>query len=233
MSEKLAVITGAGQGMGRATALKFAREGVHVVLVSRTQETLESVGGEIAAFGGRFTLYPADVTDAAQIHQLEDSIGERPVDMLINCAGEALIKPMEDSSEEDFDRLFAVNLKAPFLMARAFVSQLRMSENASIINIGSLATQVRAPGIALYAATKTGLLGLTRSLSAELKADQIRVILLNPSPADTPMRWAATPDYDPAMLISPEAIAEMIWTLCNLPRGVTTSDFVLQSITQI
>ena len=180
-TSKTAVVTGAGQGMGRAIALMLAGHGIHVVLVGRT-------------------------------------------------AGEALIKPIEETTDADWDRILSINLKGPFLMARALLPLLRKSENASIINIGSKATLGSFGGITAYSASKTGLLGLTRSLSAELRQEEIRVVILCPGPADTPMRWAATPEIDPHVLITPEVVADTVWMLVSLPRGTTTDEFLLQSM---
>jgi NAD(P)-dependent dehydrogenase (short-subunit alcohol dehydrogenase family) len=230
MTKKVAVVTGAGQGMGRAIALKFAANDVHVVLVGRTQEKLIRVADEITALGGTSTLRALDVSNAAQVQQLAASLDGQPVDMLVNCAGEALIKPLEATTVEDWDRILNINLKGPFLLAQNLLPLLRQSDNASIVNIGSKASIGGFPEIAAYTAAKTGLVGLTRSLAAELRPHGIRVVILCPGPADTPMRWAATPDHDPNSLVQPETIAETVWLLVSLPRGVTTSEFLLQSV---
>jgi NAD(P)-dependent dehydrogenase (short-subunit alcohol dehydrogenase family) len=115
-------------------------------------------------------------------------------------------------------------------MTQALLPSIRQSENASIINIGSVAATGGYSGITAYTAAKTGLLGFTRSLSAELQKDEIRVVMLNPGPADTPMRWAATPEFDRKMVLAVETIADTIWWLASLPKGTTTSEFLLRSL---
>ncbi|MBC7871897.1 MAG: SDR family oxidoreductase [Chitinophagaceae bacterium] len=229
MSDKMAIITGAGQGMGRATALTFAKQGWHVGLVGRTQEKLDLVAGEIAALGGESTVYQLDVAQSHEVSALAESLADHTVDLLVNCAGESLIKPLEEVTDADWERILGINLKGPFLLCRALLPHLRRSENGTIVNIGSKTSMDGFGGVSVYSAAKTGLLGFTRSLASELKTEQIRVVLLAPGPANMPMRWAATPDYDPEMLIQPETVAEAVWWLASLPRGTITSEFLLES----
>lgn len=230
MSSRTAIITGAGQGIGRAIAMRLAAGGFTPVLVGRTATKLESVAAEIRAAGGEAQVAPMDVTDAAALTALADRLNEQPVDALIHCAGEALVRPLLECTEADWDRLHTVNLKAPFLLAKTFLPHLRRSTNATILHIGSKTVYIGAPNVAVYTASKTGLLGLTRALAAELKPEGIRVVLLSPGPADTPMRWAATPDFDRALLIQPETVAESAWHLVNLPRGVTAGDVLIEAL---
>jgi len=227
VADKIAVITGAGSGMGRAIAHRLAAEGVHVVLAGRTQSKLEMVAEEIAARNGSALVHPLDVTDTEQIQTLAKRLASGHVDMLINCAGDWLIKSIDDTTPEELDHLYAVNLRAPYLMTQALLPLLRKSENASVINIGSTTSMQSHPMVTAYTAMKTGLRGLSGSMAEELKPDKIRVILLAPGPADTPMRAAASPGVDKATLVPPETIAAMVWTLVSLPRGITTSEFLL------
>lgn len=230
MSDRIALITGAGQGIGRAIALRLGAGGFTSILVGRTAAKLEAVAAEITAAGGKAQVAPLDVTASAALNGLADRLSDQPLDALIHCAGEALVRPLTESTEADWDRVHAVNLKAPFLLVKAFLPHLKRSANATVLHIGSKTVYIGAPGVAAYTASKTGLLGLTRSLAAELKPEGIRVVLLSPGPADTPMRWAATPDYDRALLIQPEVVAEAAWHLVNLPRGVTAGDVLIESL---
>ncbi len=230
MADRVAVITGAGSGMGRAIAHKLAAQGVHVVLTGRTQSKLESVAEEIAAQGGSALVHPLDVTDAEQIQTLSSRLASGQVDMLINCAGDWLIRSIDETSPDEIDHLFATNLKAPYLMTQALLPLLRKSENASVINIGSVTSMQSHPMVTAYTATKSGLRGLSGSMAEELKPDKIRVILLAPGPADTPMRAAASPGVDKSTLVPAETIADVVWMLVSLPRGITTSDFLLMSM---
>ena len=230
MNSKTTVITGAGQGSGRAIALRFARAGVNCLLVGRTESKLHSVAEAIAALGGEASVHALDVTDDAAVAEFGRALGEQTVDVLVNCAGDWLIALMEDTSNEQLDQILRVNLRAPYILTRTLLPNLRRSDNASIINIGSLVTAISAPTVSAYTAAKVGLKGMTASLSAELKPDRIRVVMISPGPADTPMREAASPGMDKSILVRPETIAEMVFAVVSLPRGITTSDFVLYSM---
>jgi NAD(P)-dependent dehydrogenase (short-subunit alcohol dehydrogenase family) len=232
-SKPIAIITGAGQGMGRAIALKLARGGYEVMLVGRTRAKLEQVQAEIDRLGCPSHVYPLDVTVGQQVEQmrqeLERTAGQ--VDVLVNGAGQALIASLEDTGEADWDRIITVNLKGPFLMVRALLPLLRKSPNAMIINIASkVALSNYHEHVAAYTAAKTGLLGFTRALAAELHKEGIRVVGLCPGPVDTPMRWAATPDHDPRQVIDAETIADTVMHLVQLPKGVTMGEILIQSI---
>lgn len=230
MTTKTVVITGAGQGAGRAIALRFAAEGVHCLLVGRTESKLQGVADEIAELGGAASIQALDVTDDAAVAEFGHALGDRIVDVLVNCAGDWLIALMEDTSNEQLDHILRVNLRAPYILARTLLPNLRRSDNASIINIGSMVTTISAPTVSAYTAAKVGLKGMTTSLAAELKPERIRVVMISPGPADTPMREAASPDIDKSVLVRPETIADMVIAVASLPRGITTSDFLLYSM---
>ena len=230
MANRRAVVTGAGQGTGRAIALRLALAGFECVLVGRTASKLQEVAGEIAAIRGKASVQALDVTDDAALADFGAELGESAVDILVNCAGDWLISIMDDTSNEQLDQILRVNLRAPYILSRTLLPNLRRSDNASIINIGSLVTAISVPSVSAYTAAKVGLKGLTGSLAAELKPDRIRVVMLSPGPADTPMRAAASPGIDKSALVQPETIADMAFAVASLPRGITTSDFVLYSM---
>jgi NAD(P)-dependent dehydrogenase (short-subunit alcohol dehydrogenase family) len=185
-----------------------------------------------AEIGPAATVAPVDVTAAGQVQHLAQDLEQRlgTVDMLVNCAGEAFIATLDNTAEADWDRLLAVNLKGPFLMIRALLPLLRRSPNASIVNMVSKVALKAYQPVAAYSAAKAGLLGLTRSLAEELRSEEIRVVALCPGPVDTPMRWAATPDYDRKLVIASETVADLVWHVVNLPRGVTVGDVLIQSV---
>ena len=122
------------------------------------------------------------------------------------------------------------NLRAPYILSRTLLPNLRRSDNASIINIGSIVTSMSVPSVSAYTAAKVGLKGLTGALAAELRPQMIRVVMISPGPADTPMRDAASPGIDKSILVTTDTIAEMVHAVITLPRGITTSDFVLFSM---
>lgn len=230
MTRKTAVITGAGGGMGRAIALKFAQSDIRPLLVGRTEAKLRSVAEEVAARGVSAGVHILDVTDDEAVAAFGAELADTTVDMLVNCAGDWLIETMQDTSNEQLDQILGTNLRAPYILSRALLPNLRRSDNASIINIGSLVTAISVPMVSAYTAAKVGLKGLTGSLAAELRSQMIRVVMISPGPADTPMRDAASPGIDKSILVRTDTIAEMVHAVVTLPRGITTSDFVLYSL---
>ncbi len=227
MTKPVVVITGGGQGMGRATALHFAKHQWDCVLIGRTGSKLLAVKAEVEALGGAAQTVVRDLTDVATIASLANEI-ER-VDCLVNGAGESLIKTIGNTTLDDWEKILNTNLRAPFFVTQALLPHLLKSDNPSVLNIGSMTTFGGYADVVAYTASKTGLLGLTRSMAGELRPQGVRVAMLAPGPADTPMRWAATPDYDRKLLIEANTIAETIYWMANLPRHVTTSEFLLKS----
>ncbi len=230
MADRTAVITGAGGGMGRAIALRLAAAGIRPILLGRTEGKLRRVAEEVAAIGPGARVFALDLTDDAALADFGAALAEQTVDILVNCAGDWLIATLQDTGNAQLDRILDINLRAPYILSRALLPNLRRSENASIINIGSIVTTMSAPMVTAYTAAKVGLKGLTGSLAAELKREEIRVLMISPGPADTPMRDAASPGIDKSVLVQPETIADMVYSVVSLPRGVTTSDFALYSM---
>lgn len=230
MTRRTAVITGAGQGTGRAIALRLAQSGGRCLLLGRMASKLQGVAHEVAAAGGEAEVHSLDLTDDAALAAFGAALAGETVDILVNCAGDWLIAPLEETSNAQLDHILGVNLRAPAILSRTLLPNLRRSDNASIINIGSLVTAVSVPAVGAYTAAKLGLQGLTRSLAAELKPERIRVVMISPGPADTPMREAASPGIDKAVLLQPQTIARMVDAVASLPRGIATSDFVLYSM---
>ena len=230
--DRIAVITGAGQGLGRAVALKLAAHGVDVVLVGRTPAKLEAVASEIRALGRTPRVFPLDVTQPEQVQHLKEELSavSPRIDILINCAGEAFLMPVQDTTDADWERILGVNLKGPFFMVRALLSLLRASDNASIINVSSKVALKGYGTVTAYTAAKTGLVGFTRSLADELRDDEIRVVALCPGPMDTPMRWEATPEFDPKVVIDTDAVAATVLLLVQLPRGVSMGEILIESV---
>ena len=230
MTQHRALITGAGSGMGRAIALRLADAGFIAHLAGRTDSKLRAVADEIAAIGGQSRIHALDLEDDDALDSLADSLEGQPLDALVNCAGDWLIAMIDDTDSAALDHLLRLNLRAPYVLTRLLLPNLRKSDNASIINIGSIVTALSVPGVSAYTATKVGLKGLTGALAAELREDGIRVVMISPGPADTPMRDAASPGIDKSVLVKAETVADMVHAVISLPPGVTTSDFTLHSM---
>jgi 3-oxoacyl-[acyl-carrier protein] reductase len=192
LQSQIALVTGAARGVGAATSLRLAAIGAHVLLVARDTQRLNEVRDQITANQGHATVLPCDLLDPAAIASLGEQVGRdyKRCDILVNNAaigGNG--KPLHELAPEDWDRLFATNLRAPYLMIRALAPLMIAARSGHIVNISSLAGHNPLPGNAAYAATKWGLNGLTYSVAEELRPHNIRVsVSAIPAPARTPTK---------------------------------------------
>lgn len=187
---KVVVITGGGGGIGRATALAFAREGATVVVSDIDLEAAQAVAEEVRALGVPALAVRTDVADPEDAQRLIATTLEHfgRIDVLVNNAGIFQSKPLDDLTAAEWDRVMAVNLRGAFLCAQAALGPMKAQRSGQIINLGSLAGQVG--GIvagANYAASKAGIICLTKSLAKNAGPFGIRVNCVNPGVIDTPM----------------------------------------------
>ncbi|MBI4468984.1 MAG: glucose 1-dehydrogenase [Acidobacteria bacterium] len=195
MNERVALITGASSGIGRATAEAFAAKGARVVLAARRQDELASLVTEIEAQGGKATALKTDVSIAKDVERLVAHAMEAfgRLDYAVNNAGiEGQLAGITDLAEEDWDRVLNINLKGTFLcMKYEARAMLDGGHGGAIVNIGSINSFLGFPTGSAYVASKHGLIGLTTSVSAELAPRGIRVNLVCPGVIDTPMHHRA------------------------------------------
>lgn len=227
---KVALITGASQGLGRALALAYAAEGADLVLNSRREESLEPVAAEAKKAGIEALAVAADVSRAGDVERLVSSAVERfgAIDVLVNNAG--LLGPkvrIEEYPEEEWRRVIDANLTGPFLVSKAAIPHLR--EGGSIINVVSgVSIQGRAEWGA-YSVSKFGLEGLSQILAAELGDRNIRSNAVDPGGMRTSMRAAAYPQEDPMTRITPEEnTAVFLYLASDESKGVTGRRFKAQ-----
>lgn len=223
LAGQVAVITGAGRGIGAAIARKLARLGATAVLCGRTQATLDSTAQSIYEAGGKAEVIPCDVT---VLHQLEyaaarvDSTFGR-VDILVNNAGVGgFHDPLHLLLPDDWDRILNTNLRGVYFAIRAFVPIMIRAYSGHIINISSLAGKNALPKGAAYAASKWGLNGLTYSVAEELRGNNIRVSVICPGSTETEL--GPHTGKDPNRMLQPEDIAHAVAMLVTQ----TTQSFV-------
>ncbi len=183
---RTALVTGAASGIGRATALRLAQAGAFVWINHLGQaDAAEGVVREIAAAGGRAQAIEADVSDAAAVQRMAGAVGA--VDVLVNNAGIIQEKPFLETTEADWDRMLAVDLKAVFLVCRAFIPGLLARGGGAIVNIASDLGLLGRERYAPYCAAKAGVIGLTKSLAREFAPQHIRANAVAPGPVATAM----------------------------------------------
>lgn len=213
------LVTGAGRGIGRAIALRFARAGATVLAAARTRSEVEDTARACEAAGGRGIPLVLDVTDrvsvdAALLPALEDLDGR--LDVLVNNAGAFAVVPFAELDAATWRRLFAVNLDGVLHVTQAALPALRAARG-HLLNIASVAARTPYEGSSVYCATKYGLRGLTDVLRLELAADGIRVSCVYPDATDTTIFDDTPLELDPAELDAPEDVAAVVFDAWSAP----------------
>jgi len=220
---KVALVTGASRGLGRAIALAFAGEGAALALCARREEALQQVAGEVRRLGRRVLAVPADVRSPRDLERLVALTLERfgRVDILVNNASELGPTPLPylaDYPTAAFDDVLQVNVIAPFRLTQALIGGMLLRDQGVIINVTSDAAITGYPGWGAYAVSKAAIEGLTRTWAAELAHTGIRIHAVDPGDMDTDMHRAAIPDADRSELARPDDVARAF------VRLVTTRD---------
>lgn len=196
----VALVTGAGRGLGAETAVALSKAGAEVVLLSRTRQELEEVGDRVAALGGRWKLLVCDITNAAEV-QSQIARLER-LDVLVNNAGMNIPELFVEVSEAHLEKQLALNVRGAFVVAQSAVRKMleapnRREDGGSIVNVTSQMGHVGASGRTVYCMTKHALEGLTKAMAIELAPLNIRVNAVGPTFLDTPMTapFLANPEF--------------------------------------
>ncbi len=216
LAGRVALVTGASRGIGAATAGALRAAGAHVVRVARALPP-----------GEGFLDLPADLTDAAQVEALAGRVRRDvgPPDVIVSNAGGFLLRPLEQTTVADFDAQVAINLRAAFAVARAFLPMLKDAGRGCFVTVGSVADHVGFPENAAYAASKYGLRGLHETLLAEFRGTGVRLTLVSPGPTDTDL-WAP---FDPdrregfprrAEMLRPADVADAVLFVATRPPHV-------------
>jgi short-subunit dehydrogenase len=185
LTKKIALVTGAGRGIGRAIANALGKAGCTVIITARTASELVAVQQEIIAAGGKALVVPADLTRDDDLHALVQTCG--PVDFLINNAGWGKRTSVARGRVDDWDQTFRLNLRAPMILAKEFLPAMIQKGAGAVINIGSVSGKSGEANGAAYSASKFGLIGFTQSLYEEVREHGIKVAVILPGFVDTPM----------------------------------------------
>ncbi|HEV2288974.1 MAG TPA: glucose 1-dehydrogenase [Candidatus Acidoferrales bacterium] len=185
--DRIAIITGGGRGIGRAIARRFAAAGAKVAVVARTQKEIETVAGELRSAGYSAVAISADVSQESGAQKIVAETLKHfgRIDILVNNAGVlGSVKAIEEVDPAEWDAVIAANLRGPFLLSRLVLPEMYHQKSGAIINMSSVAGKAAFRWNAPYAASKTGLLGLTRTLAAEAAANGVRVNAICPGPVE-------------------------------------------------
>ena len=230
LKDRVTLVTGASQGLGKALALAFAKEGAKVVVNARSEESIRPVAEAVGNTGTEVLAVAADVSKSADVERMVNKTVERvgKIDVLVNNAG--ILGPrvgIEEYPEEEWRRVIDANLTGPFLVSKAAIPHL--PEGGSIINVVSgVSVEGRAEWGA-YSVSKFGVEGLTQILAAELSGRAVRVNAVDPGGMRTDMRAAAYPEEDPATRITPEEnTAVFLYLASDESRDVTGERFKAQ-----
>jgi 3-oxoacyl-[acyl-carrier protein] reductase len=192
--DRVAIVTGSGQGIGRGIALCLARAGAHIIVAEQAVDRIGPVVAAVEDLGVRALGVPADVSKSDDVQRLVQQTVESfgRIDILVNDAGRVVVKPMVEHTEADWDRVVDTNLKGVFLCCRYIVPEMMARKRGAIVNIASIAAfHVTVPHVP-YAASKAGVVALTRDLAYEVARYGIRVNAIAPGPIETPMSQAVS-----------------------------------------
>jgi short-subunit dehydrogenase len=217
LSDRCAIVTGAGRGIGRATSVRLARGGYDIVGVSRTASELAETRQQVEAAGATCVTICADLAEPASatriVTQAREAFGR--IDVLVNNAAVAPLTAVETLSDEALDRCLAVNVRAVVALTRAVWSTMRDGGGGVIVNLSSLASIDPFPGFAVYGGSKAFVSVFTQGLAHEGRADNIRVFAVAPGTVETSMLRSAFPDYPAEQCLSADQIAAQIEVLLD------------------
>jgi NAD(P)-dependent dehydrogenase (short-subunit alcohol dehydrogenase family) len=233
LASKVAIVTGASRGIGRAVSVALAQEAATVVLAARSIQKLQETADKVTEVGGKAEIVVNELTEEESIKNLVKVTGEKfsRLDILVNNAGVTHSAKLEQTATEDWERCMQINARAPFILCREALPLLRKSQAGYIINIASVVGVKGYPLQSAYTSSKHALRGMTISLSEELKGSNIRVHLLCPGGVDTELVQKVRPDIKKDELMQPEEIAELVLYLVTHKGNAVIDELHIRRVT--
>jgi 3-oxoacyl-[acyl-carrier protein] reductase len=223
---KVAVVTGAGRGIGRAIAIELGRMGARVAIGARSVSELE----ETARLAGGASVIPTNVRNREEVHRLLEQAASSlgPVDILVNAAGLGIFGPVAGFTDEDFDTVLDTNLKGIFLACRYVLPSMIARETGHIINIASIAGKVGSANRAVYCASKFGVVGFTESLAEEVRQYGIRASVICPGSTNTQFSPGSKNDKARERMLAPEDVAHAVRAIVTQDENSFISEIVMR-----
>lgn len=231
LSGQVAVVTGASRGIGAAIARRLAAMGARVALTARNSQALTKLAEEIHSSGGSADSHACDLADPAQIAAFAERMLAKHgrCDILVNNAGIGWFQgPLHTMPPQEYEEIVAINLRAPYLLLRAFAPAMVAAHTGHIVNISSLASRNPVPNGAAYAGSKAGLNGMMISVAEELRQHQVRVSLIEPGSVRTEFGTGLSAEKSPLGAIAPEDIADIVALLVTQPGQSFISEVLVR-----
>jgi short-subunit dehydrogenase len=226
-----AIVTGASSGIGKATALAFAKSGIEVALVSRSVAKLKAVAAEIEALGTTAKVYPLDLAILEQVkHQMTEICTHfGPIDILVNNAGMGYTNSLKNTTLEDWQKVLGLNLTSVFQCIQGVLPQMRDRRQGTIINVASIAAFNAFPNWGAYGVSKAALVALSKALSVEERENGIRTVTISPGSVNTPI-WdtdTVQADFNRSAMLTPEIVAQSILHTALLPKQAVVEEMIV------
>lgn len=226
-----AIVTGASSGIGKATALAFAKSGIEVALVSRSADKLKAVAEQAEAFGTKAKVYSLDLAKVSEVKSkiaaISDSFGS--IDILVNNAGIGYTNSLGNTTLEDWQRVIELNLNSPFQCIQGVLPQMRDRGKGTIINVASIAAANAFPEWGAYGVSKAALVALGKALAVEERSNGIRTVTISPGSVNTPI-WdtdTVQADFNREAMLTPEIVAQSILHAALLPSQAVIEEMIV------
>ena len=228
-TKRRALITGASSGIGKATALAFAKSGIDVALVSRSVDKLAAVKSAALATGVEAQAYPLDLAEILQVQQKISAIAADfgPIDILVNNAGMGYTSSLSETPLEDWQQVMNLNLTSVFQCILGILPMMRDHGLGTIINVASVAGQQPFPNWGAYSVSKAGLIALSKTLAAEERTHGIRVTAICPGAVNTELWDTLDLNFDRSSMLTPEIVAQSILYTALLPEQAVIEELIL------